>query len=263
MADKVQRQIDIFRNMCREQGFDPKRVEQAIKLLKSGAGNTQKAFELIKGKATDLEPIPVEDAGNYSRVCRACGGPGKVDGKVCKSCAGSGKERTLYRATDSAHRARLHRALDAVMDSRGSARDSEEKKTQYFSANTSMQGGDAHKRAEEFLHQKEREGFVGYQSTYGNYGFSITYWMRPTNARDDEDDSPYERKMAAAKPGAHVVLEAGYGAKGGNTGQDFIRLSANTNAIIVEKRGSDIWVDLDTPHRFGKRWKFPAMAIKA
>ena len=117
MADKVQRQIDIFRNMCREQGFDPKRVEQAIKLLKSGAGNTQKAFELIKGKATDLEPIPVEDAGNYSRVCRACGGPGKVDGKVCKSCAGSGKERTLYRATDSAHRARLHRALDAVMDS--------------------------------------------------------------------------------------------------------------------------------------------------
>ena len=68
-------------------------------------------------KATDLEPIPVEDAGNYSRVCRACGGPGKVDGKVCKSCAGSGKERTLYRATDSAHRARLHRALDAVMDS--------------------------------------------------------------------------------------------------------------------------------------------------
>ena len=79
MADKVQRQIDIFRNMCREHGFDPKRVEKAIELIKSGAGNTQKAIELIKGKATD-----------------------------------------------SAKRRRLHRALDAMMDSvKGRARDAE------------------------------------------------------------------------------------------------------------------------------------------
>jgi hypothetical protein len=73
MADNVQRQIDIFRNTCREQGFDPKRVEQAITLIKSGAGNTQKATELMPLNA---------------------------------------------RAKDSAKRARMHRALDAVMDRR-------------------------------------------------------------------------------------------------------------------------------------------------
>ena len=79
-------------------------------------------------------------------------------------------------------------------------------------------------------------------------------------ARDEEDE--FERRAKLATPGAHVILESGYGAKGGNTGNDFIRLTADAGARVVERRGSDIWVDLDTPHKYGKRWKFPIMAIK-
>ena len=49
-------------------------------------------------------------------------------------------------------------------------------KTEYFSANTCSQGYEAHKKAEEFLSRKRKEGFNAYQSTYGNYGFLVTYW---------------------------------------------------------------------------------------
>ena len=165
----------------------------------------ERAYKALakKSRATDLEPIPVEDA---SSECARCNGSGRNGANPCEKCNGSGwadpkkQGKPFTDAKDSARRVRLHRALDAVMDS--------------------VKG-------------------------------------------KDEDDSPYERKMAAAKPGAHVILEAGYGAKGGDTGQDFIRLSADAGAAIIEKRGSDIWVDLNTPHRLGKRWKFPVMAIKA
>ena len=78
----------------------------------------------------------------------------------------------------------------------------------------------------------------------------------------DEEESPYERKAAMAKPGAHVTLEAGYGGHGGSSGNDFMRLPSDAGAKIVEKRGSDIWVDLDTPHRLGRRWRVPIKAIK-
>jgi hypothetical protein len=50
------------------------------------------------------------------------------------------------------------------------------KQTEYFSANNSYDGFTAHQRAEEFLSGKRKEGFNAYQSTYGNYGFSVTYW---------------------------------------------------------------------------------------
>jgi hypothetical protein len=50
------------------------------------------------------------------------------------------------------------------------------KKTEYFSANNWTQSHVAHKRAEEFLSAKRKEGFSAYQSAYGNYGFSVTYW---------------------------------------------------------------------------------------
>jgi hypothetical protein len=81
-------------------------------------------------------------------------------------------------------------------------------------------------------------------------------------AAKDEDLTPYERKLALAQPGAHVILEAGNGGHGGNSGQEFMRLSSDTGAKVVQKHGSNIWVDLDTPHRLGKRWRVPVAAIK-
>ncbi len=83
---------------------------------------------------------------------------------------------------------------------------------------------------------------------------------RRGRAGDEEEESPYERKVAMARPGTHVTLEAGYGGHGGSSGNDFMRLSSDTGAKVVEKRGGDIWVDLDTPHRLGRRWRMPIQA---
>ena len=48
--------------------------------------------------------------------------------------------------------------------------------TEYFPANTCSQGYEAHKKAEEFLSGKRKEGFYAYESIFGSYGFSVTYW---------------------------------------------------------------------------------------
>jgi hypothetical protein len=50
------------------------------------------------------------------------------------------------------------------------------KKTEYFPANAIFHSLIAHMRAEDFLSRKRKEGFSAYQSAYGNYGFSVTYW---------------------------------------------------------------------------------------
>jgi hypothetical protein len=77
-------------------------------------------------KATDLEPIPVEDA---SSECARCKGSGRNGANPCEKCNGSGwadpkkQGKPFTDAKDSARKARLHRALDAVMDRRA-AKDS-------------------------------------------------------------------------------------------------------------------------------------------
>lgn len=50
------------------------------------------------------------------------------------------------------------------------------KTTKYFPAISHGMGFVAHKDAQALLKQKREEGFVGYESSYGLYGFSVTYW---------------------------------------------------------------------------------------
>ena len=79
-------------------------------------------------KATDLEPIPVEDTEQERKnlphgfkstpdsiFCRVCGkaGTNPLHYKPIKTFPG---KRDAGYANDSSHRARLHRALDAVLD---------------------------------------------------------------------------------------------------------------------------------------------------
>ena len=56
--------------------------------------------------------------GNPTGKCRECGGPNYGKYAVCQACM-----RKPIKATDSSKRARMHRALDAVMDARGAAKD--------------------------------------------------------------------------------------------------------------------------------------------
>ena len=91
-----------------------------------------------KSRTTDLEPIPVEDAmperERRERAIRSFGAlvqhpyktpkPGSAN-LPCKEC-GLGVEAPEHRMpkpAKDAKRARMHRALDAVMDARGSAKD--------------------------------------------------------------------------------------------------------------------------------------------
>ena len=50
--------------------------------------------------------------------------------------------------------------------------------TKYFSAATQYQSMDAHKAAEKFQQEIKAKGFISYQATYGQYGFSVTYWPK-------------------------------------------------------------------------------------
>jgi hypothetical protein len=50
------------------------------------------------------------------------------------------------------------------------------KATKYFSAPTQYLGMDAHKAARTFLADMRAQGYEGYEATYGQYGFAVTYW---------------------------------------------------------------------------------------
>ena len=88
----------------------------------------ERAYKALakKSRATDLEPIPVEDA---SSECARCNGSGRNGANPCEKCNGSGwadpkkQGKPFTDAKDSSRSVRLHRALDSVMDSRGVARD--------------------------------------------------------------------------------------------------------------------------------------------
>jgi hypothetical protein len=59
--------------------------------------------------------------------------------------------------------------------------------------------------------------------------------------------------------GEHVVIEAGWGGRGGTAGQDFRRLSKDTHGVVTDDVGDDVWVKLDdSPYK----WKFQKRAIK-
>ena len=73
-------------------------------------------------KATDLEPIPVEDAAPHKFEPM----PGNKKPTLCNKCLERKDHANHFtdstktvKMADSAHKARLHRALDAVMDSTG------------------------------------------------------------------------------------------------------------------------------------------------
>jgi hypothetical protein len=106
------------------------------------------------------------------------------DGQV----AGSGNSESSLFATlgriRSAKRGQARFATDAA----------EDKKTSYFSANTTEQGADAHKKARAFIAEKEGDGFIAYESTYGNHGFSVTYWKKESKTAD---------VMAGVTPSGH------------------------------------------------------------
>lgn len=57
-----------------------------------------------------------------------------------------------------------------------------------------------------------------------------------------------------------VIIEAGWGGKGGMTGQDFKRFNKDTPAIITDEAvSSDIWV---RPDGDVHKWKVPKRALK-
>ena len=65
-------------------------------------------------------------------------------------------------------------------------------------------------------------------------------------------------KDAAFKPGDHVVIQAGYGGKGGQAGQDFKRFSSDTPAVVTDIAGGDVYV---RPEGSNYKWKVQAKAL--
>jgi hypothetical protein len=62
------------------------------------------------------------------------------------------------------------------MPNRNRAEVGEMKQTKYFSAPTQYAGLDAHKAAQTFLADMRTQGYAGYEATYGQHGFLVTYW---------------------------------------------------------------------------------------
>jgi hypothetical protein len=63
----------------------------------------------------------------------------------------------------------------------------------------------------------------------------------------------------SALVGMHVIILAGWGAKGGPAGQDFRRFVSDTPAVVTDVvPGSDVWVQpFDSQHK----WRVPARAL--
>ena len=74
------------------------------------------------------------------------------------------------------------------------------------------------------------------------------YWVDPKSRAKD----------STFKPGDHVVIQAGYGGKGGQAGQDFKRFSSDTPAIVTDIAGGDIYV---RPEGDNYKWKVQAKAL--
>jgi hypothetical protein len=67
-----------------------------------------------------------------------------------------------------------------------------------------------------------------------------------------------EAKDSTFKPGDHVVIQAGYGGKGGQAGQDFKRFNSDTPAVITDIAGGDVYV---RPEGSNYKWKVQAKAL--
>ena len=59
-------------------------------------------------------------------------------------------------------------------------------------------------------------------------------------------------------PGAHVVIQAGWGGKGGMAGQDFKRFDNDTSAVVTDVVGGDVYVK---PEGSQYKWKVRAAAL--
>lgn len=83
-------------------------------------------------------------------------------------------------------------------------------------------------------------------------------WEKKEGAAEPEDDYVYT--PLAMKVGLRVIIQAGYGGKGGRAGQDFTRFTVDTPATVTDLvPGSDVYVKPDA-NQF--KWRVPIQALK-
>jgi hypothetical protein len=114
----------------------------------------------------------------------------------------------------------------------------------------------------------ERKDHPNHQARGGTLGkakdTSPVFNLSPVPMPEDEHGrGRYARSWAqdGASIGTRVVIEAGWGGKGGMAGQDFKRFSKDTPAVVVaaSKISGNVWVQPDgEPYR----WEVPERAFK-
>ena len=113
----------------------------------------------------------------------------------------------------------------------GRGRDDEPaKKTKYFSATNMMNSHDAHKACEQFLDEQRANGYAGYQSAYGQYGFAVTYWKKP-----QANDVPPIGKDASDKE-VLEEMKAMYGDRDPRYLAERKRLRERNVGVIAERK---------------------------